>query len=152
MQTIPDTSQDGNKNECSDLIHPRALQGLKLFNQGDYFLAHEALEDAWRAETQPIRSLYQGILQIGVAYYHILHGNYRGAIKLLRRGCKYLEDYPQNCRGIHVVQLRSDAYTVEQALERSGPERIAFFDHSLLKPIIFDSSAINNNEQDFPAH
>jgi len=38
-------------------------------------------EMAWRQETGPIRELYRGILQVSVAYYHLLHKNYAGARK-----------------------------------------------------------------------
>jgi uncharacterized protein len=50
---------------CMGALPPLALRGLELFNQGEYFEAHEALELAWREETGPVRELYRGILQIG---------------------------------------------------------------------------------------
>ncbi len=72
-----------SRDPCAEKLHPRAIEGLRLFNAGEYFEAHEALELAWRQERGPIRELYRGILQVGVAYYHILHNNYRGACKML---------------------------------------------------------------------
>jgi predicted metal-dependent hydrolase len=55
-------------------------KGIDLFNRGEFFAAHEVLENAWRAEKGPIRSLYQGILQIVVGCYHIQRNNYLGPI------------------------------------------------------------------------
>jgi predicted metal-dependent hydrolase len=120
---------------CSAPLHPAALSGLALFNAGEYFEAHEALESAWRDETGPIRELYQGILQVAVTYLHIQRGNYRGALKVSARCQPKLADWPDECRGVAVAQLRGDLAAVLEALLRLGPEHIASFDQGLFKPI-----------------
>jgi len=38
--------------ECQGTLHPKAIEGLRLFNDGEYFEAHEELETAWRDETK----------------------------------------------------------------------------------------------------
>ena len=86
-----------------------AIKGLEAFNNGDYFLAHEFLEEAWKNDRTDGRNLYQGILQIAVAYYHIMNLNYRGAMKMFQRSRKWLDPLPDICRGIDVAKLRSDA-------------------------------------------
>ena len=141
MPPTPSHPEDRKEPPCVGLPHSHALRGLELFNQGNYFQAHESLEEAWRAETGAVRNLYQGILQIGVAYHHILRENYRGAVNLLRRGCNRLEGFPDICRGINVAQLRADARAVDQILQRLGPEGIRYFNPGLLKQVIFDSAA-----------
>jgi len=35
---------------CNASLHPQAADGLRLFNAGKYFEAHEALEEAWNEE------------------------------------------------------------------------------------------------------
>ena len=55
---------------CDGTLHPKAIEGLKLFNEKKFFEAHEELEDAWRQETGEIRDLFQGILQVAVAFLH----------------------------------------------------------------------------------
>lgn len=74
----------------TDPPHPKAREGIRLFNQGEFYLAHEHLEEAWMETGSPERDLYQGILQIGLAYYQISRGNYRGALKMFRRGQRNL--------------------------------------------------------------
>ena len=64
---------------CNSPLHRQAAEGLRLFNAGKYFEAHEALEDAWNAEKGKVRELYRGILQIAVVYLHVTRRNYRGA-------------------------------------------------------------------------
>ena len=56
---------------CQDLPPPQLLEGVEQFNRGEYFEQHETLELLWRAETRSVRRLYQGILQVGVAFYHL---------------------------------------------------------------------------------
>jgi hypothetical protein len=120
---------------CHAPLHPQAAEGLRLFNAGHYFEAHEALEEAWNAESGKVRDLYRGILQIAVAYLHITRGNYNGAVKVHERSRKWLQDWPEVCRGIHVGQLRRDAQTVIDEVQRLGMERIEEFNRSLLKPV-----------------
>ena len=43
-------------------------------------------ERAWMAESRPIRDLYQGVLQVGLAFLQIEQGNWAGALKMFRRG------------------------------------------------------------------
>jgi predicted metal-dependent hydrolase len=45
---------------CQKPLHPDAETGIRLFNEGKYFVAHEELELAWHAEPHPDRRLYQG--------------------------------------------------------------------------------------------
>jgi predicted metal-dependent hydrolase len=111
-----------------------------LFNAGLFFEAHEALEAAWRDESGPVRSLYCGILQIGVVYLHITRHNYPGAIKVFHRCQKWLQLWPETCRGVSVGQLRQDLETAISSLKDLGPQHIAEFDMSLLKPVQYSRS------------
>ena len=121
--------------DCEGPLHPAALEGIRLFNQGEFFEAHEKLETAWRDEPGPIRSLYQGILQIAVAYFHLTRDNYVGAIKVYKRALKWLRAYPDSCRGVDVGQLKRDAEAVFAEVERLGPERLSAFNRALFRPI-----------------
>ena len=120
---------------CNAPLHPQAAQGLRLFNAGHYFESHEALEDAWNAERGKVRDLYRGILQIAVTYLHVTRGNYNGAIKVYGRSQKWMQDWPEVCRGIRIGQLRRDAEAVINEVKRLGIENIRVFDRSLLKPV-----------------
>lgn len=127
-----------NQNHFTPL-HPQALVGLELFNQGAYFEAHEALETAWREESGPTRDLYRGILQVAVAYHHILRGNYPGAIKLFQRCRQWLAPFPNTCNGINLLQFRQDFEHVEAEILRLGPQGIVHFSPNLLKAIQYNT-------------
>ena len=129
---------DCDHDSCNDALHPRAADGLRLFNAGEYWKAHEALEDAWNDEKGKVRDLYRGILQIAVVYLHITRRNYNGAIKVYARSQRWISDWPDVCRGIQVEQLRRHAETAINEVKRLGVERIAQFDNSLLKPVEWD--------------
>jgi uncharacterized protein len=127
-------------SDCQGQLHPQAIHGMELFNQGRYFEAHEALEAAWRAESGPVRDLYRGILQVGVVYLHISNRNYAGALKVYQRCRKWLLLWPATCRGVQVGRLWQDLETVIATLQALGPEHILSFDTSLLKPIHYRES------------
>src|SRR6266498_5017351 len=121
-------------DSCNAPLHPRAAEGLRLFNARKYFEAHEALEDAWREETGEVRELYRGILQIAVVYLHITRRNYNGAIKVYGRSQRWMKDWPEICRGIEVDKLRKNAEAVITEVRRLGMEKISEFDNSMLQP------------------
>ncbi|MGE5249321.1 MAG: DUF309 domain-containing protein [Bacteroidota bacterium] len=125
-------------NDCEGTLHPAAAEGIRLFNRGEYFEAHEALEAAWRAEVGPVRDLYRGILQIAVAYLHVTRNNYAGAIKVYGRSQRWLRAWPEKCRGVEVGRLKEDAARALAEVQRIGPGGLASFDRSLFKPILFD--------------
>ncbi len=123
-------------DDCSaPPLHPYAIEGLRRFNEGAYFEAHEALELAWREERGPIRDLYRGILQAAVVYLHMRRGNYSGAIKVCERGMKWLNRWPDSCRGVNVAKLRADLSRAVETWRRLGAERVRGMDWSLLKPV-----------------
>jgi len=93
-------------------------QGIRLFNQGQFFEAHEALETAWRAEPGKIRDLYQGILQVGVACLHMQRGNYEGANNLLIRGLERLPQFKEITLPINLEKLINDSQNLKQIVER----------------------------------
>ncbi len=137
---------DSSDNPCNAPLHPQAAEGLRLFNAGEYFEAHEAFEDAWNEEKGEIRNLYRGILQIAVMYLHITRGNYNGAVKVHARSQKWLNGWADVCRGIYVEELRRGAESVMQELTRLGAERIGEFDRALLKPVRWEEGLGNRNQ------
>src|SRR5215472_14540236 len=84
---------------CAEQPPKGLLDGIEQFNRRDFFEGHETLEAVWNAEPGPIRTLYKGILQVGVGCYHLLRHNYRGATLKLQTGADYLEPYSPRCMG-----------------------------------------------------
>jgi CheY-like chemotaxis protein len=103
---------------------PLLLHGIEQFNAGDYWECHETLETLWRAEVRPVRDLYQGILQVGVAFHHLKANNYEGAMKMFRRGLPKLRGLPKVCQGVQVAALSRAARRVYDEMAALGPERL----------------------------
>ena len=59
--------------------------GLELFNQGEYFDAHEQWEEMWSEYNLPDRFFVQGLIQATVSFYHLSTGNLKGARNLMTR-------------------------------------------------------------------
>jgi predicted metal-dependent hydrolase len=107
-----------------------ALKGIEEFNRGEFYECHEYLEEAWMQEPGRVRFLYQGILQVGVGFYHLQNGNWRGATGLLRNGAVRLKEFEPVTLGIDVAKLVRESERCLRELESLGRERIDEFDRS----------------------
>jgi predicted metal-dependent hydrolase len=117
---------DGTLEGLPDL----ALKGIEEFNRGEFYECHEYLEEAWMQEPRQVRFLYQGILQVGVGFYHQQNGNWRGATGLLRNGTQRLKEFEPDTLGIDVARLVRESERCLEELEQLGRERVREFDTS----------------------
>ena len=128
--------------EAADTSNPESLpdlvlKGIEEFNRGEFFECHEYLEDAWREETRSIRSLYQGILQVGVGFYHQRNGKWRGATSVMRSGIERLRGFEPETLGIDVSKLVRESERCLRELETLGLERVAEFDTTKVPKVEF---------------
>ncbi|MBK1990764.1 DUF309 domain-containing protein [Sphaerospermopsis aphanizomenoides BCCUSP55] len=114
----------------SQIMPPEFWQGVEQFNSGQFYACHDTLEALWIEATEPEKTLYQGILQIAVALYHLGNGNLRGAMILLGEGSNRLRRYPDNDCGINVEKLLLESVEFLKALQQIDPEKIASGDGS----------------------
>ncbi len=114
---------------------PELRRAVEQFNAREYWECHETLEALWMAERRPVRDLYQGLLQVGVAFHHLLNRNHAGALKMLRRGLPRLRDLPPVCQGVDVAELVAAARSVHDVAVALGPERSGEFDLKALPRI-----------------
>lgn len=151
MTSPPDprekSGQESLPGFCRGEMHPRARKGIQEYNAGEYYEAHEYLELAWRDTDSPGRDLYQGILQVGVAYYQIQRGNYRGALKMFNRARDLLQSLPDVCQGVDVAVLRRDAKRVEDILREKGPEEMDEIDPGRFQPVPMTGSQPQRREK-----
>ena len=122
---------------CDEPLAHFALKGLEKFNRGEYFEAHDLLEIAWMEDQTPGRDLYRAILQVAVAYYQIIRGNYNGAAKMFLRVRKWIDPLPDTCRGINIGKLRLEVRQINQELIALGPEKISEIDPAMMQPVEF---------------
>jgi hypothetical protein len=110
---------------CAEPPSAALLHAVAQFNAGEFWEAHETLEELWRHEEDAVRSLYQGILQVGVGFHHLLRGNYHGATAKLRAGLDRLAPYGPVCRGVDVAGLAAAAERRLRILLEAGPAGLA---------------------------
>jgi uncharacterized protein len=120
---------------CEDPPPPALVEGIAQFNRGEFFEQHETLELLWRAERRNVRYLYQGILQIGVAFHHLRHLNHHGTVYMLTRGARYLAPFAPECQRVDVQALIDAAAAALAEVERLGPDGLADFDWALVPKV-----------------
>jgi uncharacterized protein len=119
-------------SRCSEPPPSRLRRGIEQFNRGEFFEQHETLEEEWLAERDPVRYLYQGILQIGVGFEHLRRGNPSGARGLWRRGITYLEPFRGGCMNVDVDRLIAATERCLDELDRVGDGGLERFDDALI--------------------
>ena len=92
---MPAHPEDGVTSE-------RLSRGLDLARRGEYFAAHEALEDAWRASEPAEKDFFQGLVHVVVAWYQAGRGNKTGCERQLEKAARRLAPYAPAHRGVDV--------------------------------------------------
>jgi uncharacterized protein len=126
---------------CSDSPSAELRRGIEQFNRREFFECHETLEAMWLAEPEPVRQLYQGVLQIGVGFYHLQRGNRKGGVKSLARGRNRLLELPSMCQGIEVHKLARDTLRALEWLLGWGPTGPEKFEERLIPKILLVESS-----------
>jgi predicted metal-dependent hydrolase len=80
-------------------------RGLDLARAGEYFAAHEALEDAWRAAEPAEKDFFQGLVHVVVAWYQAGRGNEVGCTRQLEKAARRLGPFAPSHRGVDVAAL-----------------------------------------------
>lgn len=113
------------------VLHRAAL----LWRHRLFFEFHEILEGIWMDWPGPERSFLQGLIQLGVAFYHIQRENYGGAMSMFRYGRAKVEPHaPQHC-GVELRKFLDRIGRCRESLERLGPSRCRDFDWRLVPPL-----------------
>ncbi len=81
--------------------------GLELIRAGEYFAAHEALEDEWRAAPAEERDFLQGLVHVAVAWYQAGRGREVGCARQLAKARRRLAPYAPHHRGVELGPLLS---------------------------------------------
>ncbi|HST05601.1 MAG TPA: DUF309 domain-containing protein, partial [Chloroflexia bacterium] len=65
-------------------------------------------------------------------FYKLRLGNYRGTVNHLKGGVAYLRPFGDECLGVDLARLISDALRVHDQVVELGPEHIGDFDLTTL--------------------
>jgi uncharacterized protein len=98
-------------------------RGLELIRSGEYFEAHEELEDEWREAPTEERDFLQGLVHVAVAWLHAERGNRNGCERQLEKAARRLGPYAPEHRGVDVATVLDDVSRAA-ALVSSGTLRL----------------------------
>ncbi len=113
------------------MSHQAQNHHLRVFNRlivaGEYFEAHEAMEEVWIAEGRPAGDLWQGLTQLAVALAHADRGNRRGARRVFAKARDKLSEAERRDERIKaVVDLACGRYEAlmsdGDSLARGAPD------------------------------
>lgn len=92
------------------------LEGLRLFNDEEFFQCHDVLEELWSETIGEEREFYQGLIQAAVALFHFENGNLGGAKRMYDSACRYLSPYEGRYMGIDLRRFLNDFQACFQEL------------------------------------
>ena len=98
---------------------PAFAAGLRHFNAGRYFEAHEAFEDLLDEVDDQRWDLLIALIQVAVGYHKATAGH-PGAPRMLRLGAEKLAPFPPIFAGLDVTALRDQVAADVTRLESGG--------------------------------
>jgi len=119
------------------------LQGLRLFNQEEFFECHDVLEELWSESPGEEQKFLQGLIQASVALFHFGNENLGGARKLYHAAREKLERYGDRYWGINLAQFLVDFQHCFQELLDAGetyPTTVVLLDERVPKIGMSDMS------------
>src|SRR5437773_1651661 len=90
-----------------DLEKKLYLDGIHLFNEHEFFEAHETWEDIWHMAYGLKHDFYQGMIQCAVALEHYRRSNPRGVVSLYESYNQHFKDVPAVFMGLDVKDFLS---------------------------------------------
>jgi predicted metal-dependent hydrolase len=92
-------------------------RGLDLIRRGEYFEAHEELEDEWRDAPAAERDFLQGLVHVAVAWHHAGRGNRPGCERQLEKAARRLDPYRPTHRGVDVDAVLDGVGRAQKVVE-----------------------------------
>ena len=102
------------------MLNTLLLRGVTAFNAGHFLEAHEIWETVWNERVGEEKRFMQGLVQLAVGYLKLSSAQYRGAQKLLERGCQILNTFPSTYAGLQVDVLCAVSTTLIRQLAKGG--------------------------------
>jgi uncharacterized protein len=96
------------------------FRGINLFNNAQFFDAHEALEDIWRAAPTENKKFLQGLVQVAVAFHHYSTGNRVGMRSVLERAIRNLAEPSGSFGQIELPVLLESLTQWREALDNNS--------------------------------
>ena len=100
----------------TDELPEQYREGLRLFNEEEFFECHDVLEELWSETVGRDRKFLQGLIQASIALFHFGNENFGGAKKLYLSAKTNLSLFEEEYMGIRLAQFLRDFETCFQEL------------------------------------
>lgn len=91
-----------------DPSDPRISDGIRLFNEREFFECHDVFEEVWSEIVGPQKTFFQGLIHAAVCLHHFEEGNLGGARKMYGSCVAYLQSFEPELCGIDISRLLTD--------------------------------------------
>lgn len=91
-----------------DTNDSRIAEGIRLFNDREFFECHDVFEDFWSELVGPEKTFFQGLIHAAVCLFHFEGGNLTGARKMYSSFRAYVADFEPEFCDIDVRRLVND--------------------------------------------
>ena len=92
----------------TDELPEQYREGLRLFNDEEFFECHDVLEELWSETVGAERKFLQGLIQASIALFHFGNENFGGAKKLYLSAIKNLDPHGDEFMGIKLGEFLQD--------------------------------------------
>ncbi len=99
-------------------IEDDLTRGLELVRRGEFFAAHEALEDAWRAAEASEKDFFQGLVHVAVAWHQAGRGNRTGCTRQLEKAARRLAPFAPEHRSVDVEAVLASVAKARDVVAR----------------------------------
>ena len=120
--------RDSMCGNLGERVPPRLLRYVARFDRGEFWLAHEELEEHWQAHRH---DAFKGLIQVAAGFLHIERQNWRGARRLLSTALGYLSDTPARFEGFDIETIRAKTADVLAHVSLLADGEATAFDDAL---------------------
>ena len=119
------------QNDIKDKLF---VKGIALFNEKNFYNAHESWEKLWSEYRLKDEMFIQGLIQLAVAFFHITNLNLKGSRNLFNKCLPKLKKFPTNHRNINLLEIIISAENSNKKV--NSIESANDFDWSLVPKIV----------------
>ncbi len=94
-------------------------KGIELFNDAEFFEAHDFFEEIWSDSPADEKFFFQALVHVSVASFHLISGKTSGAVSQYGKGIKKLKPYSPVFLNIDVELLINSVEKLLQELKGS---------------------------------
>ena len=112
----------------------KVKKGLQAFNQGEFYLAHEFFEDAWRETPEQAREFFRALLHLSGGYYRLTQNRAGAARKFFQRSLHWIRQFSNPYLSIDTSELQDHLEKLISAIDYGHIPETLLQHHNLQIP------------------